>query len=63
MTDFTIRELDDVPDAFGSRCQQSGQRRTPMLCALTVRTLKPGTFEEFRVALTSFDDADNPPPG
>ena len=33
-----------------------------MLRALTVRTLKPGTFEEFRVAFTSFDDADNPPP-
>ena len=24
-----------------------------MLCALTVRTLKPGTFDEFRVAFTS----------
>jgi hypothetical protein len=33
-----------------------------MLCGLTVRELKPGTFEEFRVAFTSFDDADNPPP-
>jgi hypothetical protein len=34
-----------------------------MLSALTVRKLKPGTFEDFRVAFTSFDDADNPPPG
>jgi hypothetical protein len=34
-----------------------------MLCALTVRKLKAGTFEEFRVAFTSFDDAGNPPPG
>ena len=31
--------------------------------ARQVRKLKPGTFEEFRVAFTSFDDADNPPPG
>ena len=31
-----------------------------MLCALTVRKLKPGTFEQFRVAFTSFDDADSP---
>ena len=34
-----------------------------MLCALTVRRLKPGAFEDFRVAFTSFDDADDPPPG
>ena len=33
-----------------------------MLCALTVRKLMAGAFEEFRVAFTSFDDADNPPP-
>ena len=31
-----------------------------MLCALTVRKLKPGTFEEFR---TRFWPEDQPPPG
>ena len=33
-----------------------------MLCALTVKTLKPGTFERFREALMASEDvADNPP--
>jgi hypothetical protein len=31
-----------------------------MLCALTVRKLKPGTFEEFR---SNFWTAEQPPPG
>jgi heme-degrading monooxygenase HmoA len=34
-----------------------------MLCALTVRTLKPGTFEEFREAFMRDLDGDDPPPG
>ena len=34
-----------------------------MLCALTVRTLKPGTFEEFREAFMGSEDLDNPPAG
>jgi heme-degrading monooxygenase HmoA len=34
-----------------------------MLCALTVRTLKPETFEQFREAFMQSEDADNPPPG
>src|SRR5215208_3570575 len=34
-----------------------------MLCALTVRTLKPGTFEVFRDAFMGAVDADDPPPG
>jgi hypothetical protein len=34
-----------------------------MLCALTVRTLKPGAFEQFREAFMRFEDADNPPAG
>jgi hypothetical protein len=34
-----------------------------MLCALTVRTLKPGAFEEFREAFMRFEDAENPPAG
>jgi hypothetical protein len=34
-----------------------------MLCALTVRTLKPGTFEDFRAAFMSDFDTDDPPPG
>jgi quinol monooxygenase YgiN len=34
-----------------------------MLCALTVRTLKPGKFEQFREAFMRFEDAENPPAG
>ena len=34
-----------------------------MLCALTVRTLKPGTFEQFREAFMSGEPADTPPEG
>jgi heme-degrading monooxygenase HmoA len=34
-----------------------------MLCALTVRTLKPGTFDQFREAFMHGMDPDNPPPG
>lgn len=33
-----------------------------MLCALTVRQLKPGSFEQFAEAFRPSDDAD-PPPG
>jgi len=34
-----------------------------MLCALTVRTLKPGTFEQFREAFMRYEDLENPPLG
>jgi heme-degrading monooxygenase HmoA len=34
-----------------------------MVCALTVRTLKPGTFEEFREAFLQNIDRDSPPDG
>jgi hypothetical protein len=34
-----------------------------MLCALTVRTLKPGTFDQFRDVFLSGFDTDNPPAG
>ena len=34
-----------------------------MICALTVRTLKPGTFDEFREAFLSGMDPDSPPEG
>jgi heme-degrading monooxygenase HmoA len=34
-----------------------------MLCALTVRKLKPGTFDQFHDAFMSGFDADNPPEG
>jgi heme-degrading monooxygenase HmoA len=34
-----------------------------MLCLLTVRTLKPGTFDQFRDAFMQAVDADDPPPG
>jgi hypothetical protein len=34
-----------------------------MLCALTVRKLKPGTFDQFREAFMRFEDEANPPPG
>ncbi len=33
-----------------------------MICALTVRTLKPGTFDQFKDAFMS-DMEDDPPPG
>ena len=34
-----------------------------MLCALTVRTLKPGTFEEFREAFMRHEDLESAPAG
>jgi hypothetical protein len=34
-----------------------------MLCALTVRKLKPGTFEDFRAAFMRDFDTGNPPEG
>jgi hypothetical protein len=34
-----------------------------MLCALTVRTLKPGSFEQFREAFMRYENVDDPPPG
>jgi len=34
-----------------------------MICALTVRTLKPGTFEQFREAFMSSEDFDTAPEG
>jgi hypothetical protein len=34
-----------------------------MLCALTVRTLKPGTFEQFREAFMKYENLTDPPPG
>jgi hypothetical protein len=34
-----------------------------MLCALTVRTLEPGTFDRFRAAFMQDVDADDPPHG
>jgi heme-degrading monooxygenase HmoA len=34
-----------------------------MICALTVRTLKPGTFEQFREAFMEGEDPDNMPEG
>jgi heme-degrading monooxygenase HmoA len=34
-----------------------------MICALTVRTLKPGTFDEFREAFLSGMDPNSPPEG
>jgi hypothetical protein len=34
-----------------------------MLCALTVRKLKPGTFEQFRDAFMRYENPENPPPG
>lgn len=34
-----------------------------MLCALTVRNLKPDTFESFKEAFLRNDDPDNPPAG
>jgi hypothetical protein len=34
-----------------------------MLCALTVRTLKPGTFEEFRDAFMAHENLEDPPAG
>jgi hypothetical protein len=33
-----------------------------MLCALTVRTLRPGTFEQFREAFMAHENLDDPPP-
>jgi heme-degrading monooxygenase HmoA len=34
-----------------------------MVCALTVRKLKPGTFEDFRTAFMARNDPDDPPAG
>ena len=34
-----------------------------MLCALTVRTLRPGTFDQFREAFMRDQIPDDPPPG
>ena len=34
-----------------------------MICALTVRTLKPGTFDQFRKAFLGNALPDDPPPG
>jgi heme-degrading monooxygenase HmoA len=34
-----------------------------MICALTVRRLKPGTFDEFRTAFMARNDPDDPPEG
>ena len=34
-----------------------------MLCALTVRTLKPGTFDEFRHTFMRHENLDDPPTG
>lgn len=34
-----------------------------MICALTVRTLKPGTFEDFRQAFLGPMQSGNPPEG
>lgn len=34
-----------------------------MICALTVRTLKPGTFDEFREAFLAGMDPNSPPEG
>jgi heme-degrading monooxygenase HmoA len=34
-----------------------------MLCALTVRTLEPGTFDQFREAFMRGMNPDDPPPG
>jgi hypothetical protein len=34
-----------------------------MICGLTVRKLKPGTFEQFREAFMSGEDQDNMPAG
>jgi hypothetical protein len=32
-----------------------------MLCALTIRTLKSGTFEQFREAFMQHEDHESPP--
>jgi heme-degrading monooxygenase HmoA len=34
-----------------------------MICALTVRALKPGTFDQFREAFTGDMEPGDPPPG
>ena len=34
-----------------------------MLCALTIRTLKAGTFEDFREAFMRHEGLEDPPPG
>jgi hypothetical protein len=34
-----------------------------MICALTVRQLRPGTFEEFREAFMRHENLDQAPPG
>jgi hypothetical protein len=39
------------------------ERRRSMICALTVRQLKPGTFEQFREAFMASEDFDEAPEG
>jgi hypothetical protein len=34
-----------------------------MLCALTIRVLRPGTFEQFREAFIRYENLENPPAG
>jgi hypothetical protein len=34
-----------------------------VICALTVRTLKPGTFERFRETFMAYEPLNDPPPG
>jgi len=34
-----------------------------MICALTVRTLRPGTFEQFREAFMAHEPLEDPSPG
>ena len=34
-----------------------------MLCALTARTLKPGTFEQFRETFMRYENLEDPPSG
>jgi hypothetical protein len=39
------------------------REETSMICALTVRKLKPGTFDQFRDAFMASEDFDNAPEG
>jgi hypothetical protein len=39
------------------------REETSMICALTVRKLKPGTFDQFRDAFLASEDFDNAPEG
>jgi quinol monooxygenase YgiN len=49
-------------DSVGGQ-RNAGREEAVMLCALTVRTLEPGTFEEFRAAFTSGFEEDAAPEG